>query len=90
MPTRHPNVDRPFPVTQPQAQSRSPPPKESPLTMTDICFNCNEPGHIAAQCAEPYRPCGRRRLVIAVNSVTEDLKPTAESDSSESTDWKNE
>jgi len=30
MPTRHTNVDRPFPVTQPRARSRSPPPKESP------------------------------------------------------------
>jgi len=30
MPTRHTNVDRPFPVTRPRARSRSPPPKESP------------------------------------------------------------
>jgi len=30
MPTRHTNVDRPFPVTQQRARSRSPPPKESP------------------------------------------------------------
>jgi len=56
MPTRHPNVDRPFPVTHPRAWSRSPPPKESPQARTDICCNCNKPGHFAAQCAEPYPP----------------------------------
>jgi len=37
MPTRHTNVDRPFPVTPPRARSRSPPPKESPQSRTDIC-----------------------------------------------------
>jgi len=90
MPTRHTNVDRPFPVTQPRARSRSPPPKESPQARTDIFYNCNKPGHFAAQCAEPYRPRERRPPVIAVNSVTENTKPTAESDSNESTDSKNE
>jgi len=90
MPTRHTSVERPFPVTQLRAWSRSPPPKESPQARTDICYNCNKPGHFAAQCAEPYRPRARRPPVIAVNSVTEDTKPTAESDSSEFTDSKNE
>jgi len=90
MPTRHTNVDGPFLVTQPQARSRSPPPKESPQARTDICYNCNKPGHCAAQCAEPYRPRKRRPSVIAVNSVTEDTKPPAESDRNESTDSKNE
>jgi len=90
MPTRHTNVDRPFPVTQPRARSRSPHPKESPQARTDICYNCNKPGHCAAQCAEPYRPRERRPSAIAVNSVTEDTKPPAESDSNESTDSKNE
>jgi len=90
MPTRHTNVDRRFQVTQPRARSRSPPPKESPQARTDICYNCNKPGHFAARCAEPYRPRERRPPVIAVNSVTEDTKPTAESDSNESTDSKNE
>jgi len=90
MPTRHTNVDCPFPVTQPRARSRSPPPKESPQARTDIFYNCNKPGHFAAQCAEPYRPRERRPSVIAVNSVTEDTKPPAESDSNESTDSKNE
>jgi len=90
MPTRHTNVDSPFPVTQPRARYRSPPPKESPEAKTDICYNCNKPAHFTAQCAEPYRPRERRPPVIAVNSVTEDTKPTAESDSNESTDSKNE
>jgi len=90
MPTRHPNVDRPFPVTQPRARSLYPPPKESPQARTDICYNCNKPGHFAAQCAEPYRPRERRSPVISVNSETKDTKPTAEIDSNESTDSKNE
>jgi len=90
MPTRHTNVDGPFPATQPRALSRSPPPNESPQARTDICYNCNKPGHFAAQCAEPYRPRERRPSVIAVNFVTEDTKPPAESDSNESTGSKNE
>jgi len=90
VPTRHPNVDRPFPVTQPRARSRSPPPKESPQARTDFCYYCNKPGHFAAQCAEPYRPRERRSPVISMNSVTEDTKTTAESNSNESTDSKNE
>jgi len=90
MPTRPTSVDRPFPVTQPRARSRSPPPRESPQARTDICDNCNKPGHFAAQCAEPYRPSERRPPVIAVNSVTEDTKPTAERDDNEPTDSKNE
>jgi len=90
MPTRHPIVDRPFPVTQPRARSLSPSPKKSPRARTDICYNCIKPSHFAAQCAEPYRPRERRSPVIAVNSVTKDTKPTAERDSNESTDSKNE
>jgi len=90
MPTWLTKVDRPFQVTQRPARSRFPPPKESPQARTDICYNCNKPGHFAAQCAEPYRPRERRPSVIAVNSVTEDTKPPAESDSNESTDSKNE
>jgi len=90
MPTRHLNVDRPFPVTHPRSCSRSPPPKASPQARTDFCYNFNKPGNFAAQCAEPYQPRERRSPVIAVNSVTEDTKPTAESNSNESTDSKNE
>jgi len=39
MPTRHTNVDLPFPVTQPRARSSSPPPRESPQARTDIRYN---------------------------------------------------
>jgi len=81
MPTRHTNVDRPFPVTPPRALSRSPPPKESPQSRTDFCYNCNKPCHFAAQCAEPYRPRERRNPFIAIKFVTEDATSTAESDS---------
>jgi len=89
MPTRHTNIDLPFPVTQPRDPSRSPPPKESPQTRTDICYNCIKPGHFAAQCADPYRSRELRTPVVAENSVTEDTKPTSEFDSNESTDSKN-
>jgi len=65
-------------------------PKQSPQARTDSFYNFNKPGHFAAQCAEPYRPRERRTPVIAVNAVTEDTKPTAESKSNESTDSKNE
>jgi len=90
MPTRHPNVDRHFPVTQPRARSRSPPLKESPQARTDICFNCSKPGHFPAQCAKPHLPRERRNPVVSVTFVTEDTKPAARSDSSESTDPKSE
>jgi len=90
MPTRHPNVDRRFPTTQPRARSRSPPPKESPQTRTDIFYNSNKPGHFAALYAEPNRPRERSSPVIAVNSVTEDTKPTPERAINESIDSKNE
>jgi len=90
MPTRHTNVERPFPVTQPRARSRSPPPKESPQAWTDVCYNCIKPGHFAAQCAETYRSRERRPPDMSVNSVTEKTKPTAERDSNESTDSKND
>jgi len=90
MPTRHTFVDRPFPATQPRARSRSPPPWESPHSRTDICCNCNKPGHSAAQCAEPHWPREGRNFVIAVNFVTEGATSTAESDSNESTASKNE
>jgi len=66
VPTRHPNVDRPFPVTQPRARSCSHPSTEAPQARTDICYNCNTPCHFAAQCSEPYRPHERRNTVFSV------------------------
>jgi len=89
MPARHPNVYRPSPVTQPRARTRSPPPKESHQARADIFYNCNNPGSVAAEYAEPYRPRERSSPVIFLNSVTEDTKRTAEGDSNESTDSKN-
>jgi len=49
MPTPHTNVDSSFSVTQQRARSRYPSPIESPPARTDICYNCNKPGHFAAQ-----------------------------------------
>jgi len=43
MPTRHTNVDRFLPVTQLRARSRSPPPKESPQSRTDIFTTVKSP-----------------------------------------------
>jgi len=83
MPTRPVNVDRPFPVTQPPARSRSP----LPPGRTDICYNCNKPGHFSAQCAEPYRPRERRPAATqAVRAVANYDALSAE----ESSDSKNE
>jgi len=43
---------------------RTPPPPRAAVPQAiraDICYNCNMPGHSAAQCAEPYRPRERLR-----------------------------
>ena len=65
------SLDRPFAqqVPPPRTPTRSPPPTTS---RSDVCYNCNKPGHYAAQCAEPYRPRDRRPQPPArVNAVAE-------------------
>ena len=83
MPTRPVNMDRPFLVTQPPARSRSPPPPAH----SDICYNCNKPGHFSAQCSEPHRSRERRPTPThMVHAVTNDEATSAD----QSTDSKNE
>ena len=61
-------TERPFtPVPTP------PPPRAAvpQANRADICYNCNKPGHFAAQCAEPYRPRERRQPTIGVNAIAD-------------------
>ena len=50
-----------------------PPPRAavSQANRDDICYNCNKPGHFAAQCAEPYGPRERRRPPIGVHAFAD-------------------
>jgi len=61
-------TERPFtPVRTP------PPPRAAApqANRADICYNCNEPGHFAAQCAEPYRPRELRQPSIGVHALAD-------------------
>jgi len=61
-------TERPFtPVHNP------PPPRAAvpQVKRADICYNCNKPGHFAAKCAEPYRPCERRQPPIGVLALSD-------------------
>jgi len=59
---------------------RTPPPPRAAVPQANRAatfYNCNKPGHFAAQCAEPYCPRDRRQPPIGVhpiadNSVEED------------------
>ena len=53
---------------------RTPPPPRAAVPQAnraDICYNCNKPGHFAAQCAEPYRPRERRQPPIGVHALAD-------------------
>jgi len=53
---------------------RTPPPRRAAAPQanrTDICYNCNKPGHFAAHCAEPYRPRERRQPPIGVHALAD-------------------
>jgi len=53
---------------------RAPPPPRAAAPQSnraDICYNCNKPGHFAAQCAEPYCPRERRQLPICVHAIAD-------------------
>jgi len=53
---------------------RTPPPPRAAVPQAnraDICYNCNKPGHFAAQCAEPYRPRERRQPPVGVRAISD-------------------
>jgi len=53
---------------------RTPPPPRAAVPQAkraDICYNCNKPGHFAAQCAEPYRPRELRQPPIGVHAIAD-------------------
>ena len=67
-PDQRTTTERPFtPV-------RTPPPPQAAVPQAnraDICYNCNKPGHFAAQYAEPYRPHDRRPPSIGVHALAD-------------------
>jgi len=53
---------------------RTPPPPQAAVPQANragISYNCNKPGHFAAQCAEPCRPRERRQPPIGVHAIAE-------------------
>jgi len=70
----HATQDQRKTTERPFTPARTPPlpPAAVPqANRADICYNCNNPGHFAAQCAEPYRPCERRQPPIGVHSIAD-------------------
>jgi len=65
---RRTTTERPFtPVHTPPSPRAAVP----QANRADICYNCNKPGHFAAQCSEPYRPCERRQPPIGVHALAD-------------------
>jgi len=59
---------------RPLTQVRTPPPPRAAVTQAnraDICYDCNKPGHFAAQSAEPYRHRERRHPPIGVHGIAD-------------------
>jgi len=59
---------------RPVTPVRTPPPPRAAVPQAnraDIFYNCNKPGHFAAQCAEPYRPRERRRPPVGVHAIVD-------------------
>jgi len=78
-------VARPFPVQCPPSPARWRPPGPQ---RADVCYNCNKPGHYAAQCAEPYRP--RERKPTPPHRVNPAVEGPGSSDESDIDASKNE
>jgi len=59
---------------RPLTPVRTPPPPRAAVPQAnraDICYNFNQPGHLAAQCAELYRPRERRQPTIGVHAIAD-------------------
>jgi len=61
-------TERPFTSVRIPPPPRAAFPQANPA---EIWYNCNKPGHFAAQCAEPYRPRERRQSPIGVHAIAD-------------------
>jgi len=61
-------TERPFTPVRTQPPPRAAVPQAN---RADISYNCNKPGHFAAQCAEFYRPRKRRQPPIGVHGIAD-------------------
>jgi len=53
---------------------RNPPAPRAAAPQTNwsgICYSCNKPGHVAAQCAEPYHPRECRQPPVSVHAIAD-------------------
>jgi len=70
----HATQDQQTTTERPFTPVRTPPPPRAAVPQAnraDICHKCNKPGHLAAHCAEPYRPRERRQPPIGVHALAD-------------------